>query len=230
MATKTRHDFDAFLSRFVFITSFVTVLILVMIYVSNPNIVTGVSALVGVAIPLFWAYSADTLKENKSIEGYVKWCEVITNSNLTTIRNDLLPWLVSMKNTNNFEKFRYSDIEKAHGLLRKNLDVRAYIELLNSGLYYKLENDFQETLFYLVELITKAEIIYSIHELRLERFRSDPRILRMQSNMAGDQIKKIFRDLITRLNEIENHLEKLKKYIVKYKKDFKLPEPKKKKS
>jgi hypothetical protein len=76
MSTKTKHDSDDFWKKLNFTLSSVAVLILVMLYIHDPNIVTGVSALVGVAIPLYWQYSSDTLKENKGVEGYVKWGRV----------------------------------------------------------------------------------------------------------------------------------------------------------
>ena len=126
----------------------------------------------------------------------------------------------------------FGDIELFHDIMRKNLDVKAYIEFLNSGLYYKLESGFQNTLFFLVETITKAEIIYSIQAFKIKKYREDPSILQKESllrqdpneeSLVGDPIDVLLNDLNDRLNEIKTHLEKLKTYILQYKKEFWLP-------
>jgi len=237
MSTKTKHDRNNFIKLTLVTISLATLLVLTMLYINNPNIVTGISALVGVAIPLFWANSSDTLKENKGIEGYVRWCDVITNSNLTTINNDLSPWLKYITfckkgMDSNIDFSIFGDIELFHDIMRKNLDVKAYIEFLNSGLYYKLESGFQNTLFFLVETITKAEIIYSIQAFKIKKYREDPSILQKESllrqdpneeSLVGDPIDVLLNDLNDRLNEIKTHLEKLKTYILQYKKEFWLP-------
>jgi hypothetical protein len=144
------------------------------------------------------------------------WCDVITNSNLTTIDNDLFPRLKEIKETvQGFGAESYSKIRLFHQSLENNLDVSAYDGLLSSGLYYDLNFPFQNNLMFTRELITKVGTIFSNQEFLMATIQDD-----MSKPMAEHKRKVIYEMLDVleiRLTQINDELKKLKTNITIYK-------------
>jgi hypothetical protein len=210
-----KSQFD-FVLKLVCISCATFVWFIFLIYCDNSNLISGIGVLVGVGIPLVVGSASKTKKEQQSREALVRWCDTVTNSNLTTIDQDLFPQLKNIQESIVGYGFdSYNKIELFHQSFENNLDVSAYESLLNSGLYYGLDEKFQRNLMYTREVIKKASVLFSNQEFTMQNTRD------IALPESGERKIKVTKDLVAtledRLTEVRKEIVKLKTNITIYK-------------
>ena len=215
---KIKKNSFLILNRLALVTSMICILIFAMIFTTNQNYIAGICVLVGVALPLIVQNLNDSLKEQKGVQANVTWCGVITNSNLTMIEKDLLPILSDMlENIATGGTKSFTDLEIFHKSMEKNLDISAYNEFLDSGLYYNLDNSFQANLFYSREVIKKASIIYSSQAYKMFKFINSSEAIGFEGRVNQTVFtQELIAELKGRLEAIQRALLELNKNIEKY--------------